>query len=66
MPVIFIIADAARIAPHSLRRLTLPNEAQAELPMLLGYDDDLAGRACKGFCVSQFWLIDLPPVFGPA
>ena len=39
----FIIANAAWTAPHTLRRITVPSDEQANLSMLLGYDDDLAG-----------------------
>jgi hypothetical protein len=35
-------ALAALTAPHALRTLDIPSEAQADLSMLLGYDDDLA------------------------
>ena len=42
----FIIANAALTAPHALRTLDIPSEAQADLSMLLGYDDDLA-EACS-------------------
>ena len=42
----FVIANAALTAPHALRALDIPSEAQADLSMLLGYDDDLA-EACS-------------------
>ena len=38
----FIIADAARTLPHTLRRLGAGDEALAELGVLVGFDDDLA------------------------
>jgi len=41
----YVIADAARTAPHALRTLGVPDEAQAALSMLTGYDDDLAAQS---------------------
>lgn len=41
----FIIANTALTVPHALRSLALPDVAQADLSMLLGYDDDLAGQS---------------------
>lgn len=40
-----VIADAARTMPHTLRRLDLADEITAELTMLVGFDQDLAGEA---------------------
>jgi len=40
-----IIAEAARSMPHTLRTLRLADEPLAELTMLCGSDDDLAGYA---------------------
>lgn len=40
-----VIADAARTAPHALRTLDVPDETQAALSMLTGYDDDLATQS---------------------
>jgi transposase len=39
-----IIAEAARSMPHALRSLHLDDEQLAELTMLCGFDDDLAGQ----------------------
>ena len=39
-----VIADAARTMPHTLRTLDLTDEVTAELTMLVGFDQDLAGR----------------------
>lgn len=39
-----IIASAARTMPHALRSLQLADEQVAELTMLCGFDDDLAGQ----------------------
>lgn len=41
----FIIADAARTMPHTLRSVQLAEEQIAELSMLCGFDDDLAKQA---------------------
>lgn len=38
----FIIAQAARTMPHTLRSLRMIDENEAELAMLTGFDDDLA------------------------
>jgi transposase len=38
----FVIADAARTLPHTLRRVDRPDERIADLTVLIGYDDDLA------------------------
>ncbi|MFE3599033.1 IS110 family transposase [Streptomyces sp. NPDC059142] len=43
----FIIADAARAMPHTLRALELEDETIAELEMIVGFDDDLAGEATR-------------------
>ncbi len=43
----FIIADAARAMPHTLRAIELENETIAELEMIVGFDDDLAGEATR-------------------
>lgn len=40
-----VIADAARTMPHTLRTLGLTDEVTAELTMLVGFDQDLAGEA---------------------
>ena len=39
-----VIADAARTMPHTLRALKLDDETIAELTVLSGFDDDLAGQ----------------------
>jgi transposase len=38
----YVIADAARTLPHTLRRVDTGDDALAELEVLVGYDDDLA------------------------
>jgi len=41
----FIIADAARTLPHTLRQVDLDDEQLAELEVLVGHDDDLVGQS---------------------
>jgi transposase len=41
----FVIADAARTLPHTLRRVDLDDEQLAELEVLVGHDDDLAAQS---------------------
>lgn len=41
------IADAARTLPHSLRRVDTGQETLAELEVLVGFDDDLAGESTR-------------------
>jgi transposase len=43
----FIIADAARTMPHTLRRVGTDDETLAELTVLAGYDDDLASQCTR-------------------
>ncbi len=43
----FVIADAARVMPHTLRSVDLRDETIAELEMIVGFDDDLAGEATR-------------------
>ena len=43
----YVIADAARTLPHTLRRVDVGDEASAELEVLVGFDDDLAGEATR-------------------
>lgn len=43
----FVIADAARSMPHTLRTIALEDEAVAELEMIVGFDDDLTGEATR-------------------
>jgi transposase len=42
-----VIADAARVVPHTLRRVDVGEEALAELKVLVGFDDDLAAEATR-------------------
>jgi len=43
----FIIADAARSLPHTLRPVDVGDDALAELDVLVGFDDDLVGEATR-------------------
>src|SRR3954452_10074662 len=43
----YVIADAARSLPHTLRRVDVGEEALAELKVLIGFDDDLAAEATR-------------------
>ncbi|WP_435822898.1 IS110 family transposase, partial [Micromonospora arborensis] len=43
----YVIADAARTLPHTLRRVDTGDETLAELEVLVGFDDDLAGEATR-------------------
>lgn len=43
----YIIADAARTLPHTLRQVDTGDDTLAELDVLVGYDDDLAGEATR-------------------
>jgi transposase len=43
----YIIADAARTLPHTLRQINVDDDALAELDVLIGYDDDLAAEATR-------------------
>jgi len=42
-----VIADAARVMPHTLRRVDVGEEALAELNVLVGFDDDLAAEVTR-------------------
>jgi transposase len=43
----YVIAEAARTMPHTLRRVDVGEQALAELNVLIGFDDDLAGEATR-------------------
>jgi transposase len=43
----FVIADAARSLPHTLRPVDVGDDALAELDVLVGFDDDLAGESTR-------------------
>jgi len=43
----YVIADAARTLPHTLRRVGTDDETLAGLTVLAGYDDDLAAQSTR-------------------
>ena len=43
----FVIADAARTLPHTLRRVDLGEETLAELKVFSSFDEDLAAEATR-------------------
>jgi hypothetical protein len=43
----YVIADAARTLPHTLRQIGVDDDALAELDVLIGYDDDLTAEATR-------------------
>lgn len=43
----FVIADAARSMPHTLRAIEVDDEVLTELKMLVGFDDDLAAEVTR-------------------
>ncbi|GAB7007527.1 IS110 family transposase [Nocardioides sp. AN3] len=43
----YIIAEAARSMPHALRGVDLGEDALADLEVIVGYDDDLAGEVTR-------------------
>ncbi|MTB71818.1 IS110 family transposase [Arsenicicoccus sp. MKL-02] len=43
----FVIADAARTMPHTLRRVDMNDDALADLEVIVGFDDDLAGEVTR-------------------
>ncbi len=43
----YIIADAARVMPHTLRAIEPADETVSELEMLVGFDDDLATESTR-------------------
>ena len=57
----YVIANAALTVPHTLRRLDVPSEAQADLAMLLGYDDDLAAQVTAAVNRLRGLLVQIHP-----
>jgi transposase len=43
----YVIADAARTMPHALRRVDTGDETLADLEVIVGFDDDLAGEVTR-------------------
>jgi len=57
----YVIAHAALTMPHTLRTLDVPSEAQADLAMLLGYDDDLAAQVTAAINRLRGLLVQIHP-----
>jgi len=62
----YVIANAALTVPHTLRRLDVPSDAQADLAMLLGYDDDLAGQVTSAINRLRGLLVQIHPTLEKA
>ena len=66
----YIIAEAARSLPHTLRSLKLADGQVAELTMLCGFDEDLAGQITQVSNRIRGLLTQIHPalerVLGPA
>lgn len=60
----FVIADAARVMPHTLRSVDLEDETIAELEMIVGFDDDLAGEATRISNRPRGPMTQIPPASG--
>ena len=43
----YVIAEAARSMPHALRRVDTGDETLADLEVIVGFDDDLAGEVTR-------------------
>ncbi len=43
----YVIAEAARTMPHTLRRVDMNDDALADLEVIVGFDDDLAGEVTR-------------------
>jgi transposase len=43
----YVIAEAARTMPHTLRRVDMNDEALADLEVIIGFDDDLATEVTR-------------------
>lgn len=59
----YVIADAARTLPHTLRRVDLGDEALAELSVLVGHDDDLAEQCTAVSNRIRGLLLQIHPAF---
>lgn len=57
----FVIADAARALPGSLRSISADDEEIADLKMLAGFDDDLAADATRMVNRIRGVLVDVHP-----
>jgi transposase len=65
----FVIADAARTMPHTLRDVRPDDETIAALSLILGFDEDLAAEATRASNRIRALLTDIHPslerVLGP-
>lgn len=59
----YVIADAARTLPHTLRRVDLNDESLADLSVLVGHDDDLAEQATAVSNRIRGLLLQIHPAF---
>lgn len=57
----YVIANAALTVPHTLRKLDVPSDAQADLAMLMGYDDDLAAQVTSAINRLRGLLVQIHP-----
>lgn len=57
----YVMANAALTVPHTLRKLDVPSEAQADLAILLGYDDDLAAQVTAAVNRLHGLLVQIHP-----
>ena len=62
----YVIANAALTVPHTLRTLDVPSEAQADLAMLLGFDDDLAAQITAAVNRLRGLLVQILPTLEKA
>lgn len=60
-----VIADAARTLPHLLHSLDVTEDLRAELTMVLGHDDNLAGDAARTSNRLRGLLTSIHPAPGP-
>ena len=62
----YVIADAARTMPHTLRWTDIPGPAMADLAVLTGYDDDLRDEVTAATNrLRNLLLRSTPPWNGP-
>ena len=57
----FVIADAARTMPHTLRSVDIAGPAMADLAVLMGYDDDLRDQVTAGTNRMRNLLLSIHP-----
>ena len=60
----YIIAEAARSLPHTLRSLKLADSQVADLTMLCGFDEDLAGQITQVSNRIRGLLTQIHPALG--